>query len=116
MAMIKARDSGQYLDPDRKALDLARMPFDLPAINQALAGVRYRMAGFNSDKSYRNAKSALRRIGRESGMVAPHRAPELPPDNPYAPLLAAANAFEAASARRFAAWMMQEGRPPQALK
>ena len=112
MAMIEARRSGQYLNPDRKALDLARMPFDLPAINQALAGVSYRMAGFNSDKSCRNAKWTLRRIGRELGMVAPHRAPELPPDTPYAPLLAVANEFEAASARRFAAWMMQEGRSP----
>jgi hypothetical protein len=73
MAMVEARRSGQYLNPDRKALDLARMPFDLPAINQALAGVRYRMAGFNSDKSYRNAKSALRRISRELGMVVPHQ-------------------------------------------
>ena len=40
VAMIEARHSGQYLNPDRKALDLARMPFDLPAINQALAGVQ----------------------------------------------------------------------------
>ena len=112
VAMIKARNSGQYLDPDRKALDLACMPFDLPVINRALAGVRYRMAGFSSDKSYRNAKSALRRIGRELGIVAPHRAPELSPDNPYASLLAAADEFQMASVRRFAARMMQEGRLP----
>jgi hypothetical protein len=85
VAMIEARHSGAYLNPDRKALDLARMPFDLPAINQALASVSYRMAGFNSDKSCRNAKWTLRRIGRELGMVAPHRAPELPPDTPYGP-------------------------------
>jgi hypothetical protein len=112
MAMLEARDSGRYLNPDRKALDLARMPFALPVINQALAGVRYRMAGFTSDKSYRNAKSALRRIGRALGMLAPHRAPPLPPDNPYGPLLAVANEFEWASARRFAAWMLQQGRHP----
>jgi hypothetical protein len=88
------------------------MPFDLPVINKALAGVSYRMAGFNSDKSYRNAKSALRRIGRELGMVVPHRAPELPPDSPYAPLLAVADEFQLASVRRFAARMMDEGRNP----
>jgi integrase len=112
VSVVNARDSGQYLDPNRKKLDLARMPFDLPAINRALAGVRYRMAGFNSEKSCRNAKSGLRRIGRELGMVASHRAPELPPDNPYAPLLAAADEFQLASVRRFAARMMQEGRLP----
>jgi hypothetical protein len=63
----KARDSGGYLDPNRKTLDLARVSFSLPDINQALAGVRYRMAGFNSDKSFRNAKSGLRRIAATSG-------------------------------------------------
>jgi hypothetical protein len=112
VAIINARNSGQYLDPDRKALDLACVLFDLPVINRALAGVRYRMAGFSSDKSFRNAKSAQRRIGRELGMVAPHRAPELPPESPCAPLLAAADEFQLASARRFAARMMQKGRLP----
>jgi hypothetical protein len=45
-------------------------------------------------------------------MVEPLRAPELPPDSPYAPLLAVAVEFEVATARRFAAKMMQQGRPP----
>lgn len=108
----RARASGQYLDPNRKTLDLARLPFDLAAVNRTLTGVRYRMAGFNCDKSYRNAKSGLRRIGRDLGMVVPHRAPDLPPDNPYAPFLAAADTFELASARRFAAKMIEEGRHP----
>jgi hypothetical protein len=70
------------------------------------------LAGFNADKSYRNAMSGLRRIGRELGMVEPLRAPELPPDSPYAPLLAVADEFQLASVRRFAARMMQEGRLP----
>ena len=65
VSVVNARDSGAYLDPNRKNLDLARIPFDLAAINGALAGVTYRMATFSSDKSCRNAKSGLRRIGRE---------------------------------------------------
>jgi hypothetical protein len=112
VSVVNARDSGAYLDPNRKNLDLARIPFDLAAINGALAGVSYRMAGFNSDKSCRNAKSGLRRVGRELGLVASHRAPELPPDNPYAPLLAVADEFQRASVRRFAARMLQQGRLP----
>jgi hypothetical protein len=109
----RARTSGQYLDPNWKKRDLKRLPFDLPAINQTLTGVRYRMAGFNTDKSYRNAMSGLRRVGRDLGMVVPHRAPDLPPDNPYAPFLAVADTFEVASARRFAAKMIEDGRHPR---
>ena len=112
LSVVNARRSGLYLDPDRKALDLARITFDLATINGALTGVSYRMAGFNSDKSFRNAKSGLRRISRELGLVEPHRAPELPPDNPYAPLLAVADEFQLASVRRFAANMLQQGRLP----
>ncbi|HEY1413395.1 MAG TPA: hypothetical protein VGF36_14715, partial [Rhodopila sp.] len=112
VSVVNARDSGQYLDPNPKKLDLARIPFDLPTINLALAGISYRMAGFTSDKSYRNAKSGLRRIGRELGIVQPFRAPDLPSDNPYAPFLAVAVVFELASARRFAAKMMEQGRRP----
>jgi hypothetical protein len=112
VSVVNARSSGRYLDPDRKKLDLARIPFNVEAINRALAGVSYRMAGFNTEKSYRNAMSGLRRIGRELGMVAPHRAPELPLDSPYAPLLAAADEFQLATVRRFAARMMEEGRLP----
>src|SRR6202162_4665989 len=112
VSVANARDSGQYLDPDRKKLDLARIPFDVEAINAALTGVSYRMAGFNTEKSYRNAMSGLRRIGRELGMVVSHRAPELPPDSPYAPLLAVADEFQLATVRRFAARMTQAGRLP----
>jgi integrase len=112
VSVVNARGSGLYLDPDRKALDLARMPFNLAAINGALVGLSYRMAGFNSDKSFRNAKSGLRRIGRELGMVAPHRAPDLPPDGPYASLLAVADEFQLASVRRFATRMLEQGRLP----
>lgn len=56
--------------------------------------------------------SGLRRIGRELGMVVSHRAPELPPDSPYAPLLAVADEFQLATVRRFAARMTQAGRLP----
>jgi hypothetical protein len=109
----RARASGQYLDPNRRNRDFSHLAFDLPAINQTLTGMRYRLAGFNCDKSLRNAMSGLRRIGRDLGMVAPHRAPDLPPDNPYVPLLEGADAFEVASARRFAAKMIEDGRHPQ---
>ena len=112
VSVVNARSSGSYLDPERKNLDLARIPFDLATINGALTGLSYRMAGFNSDKSCRNAKSAMRRIGRELGLVASHRAPELPTDTPYAPLLAVADEFQLASVRRFAARMLQQGRLP----
>jgi hypothetical protein len=54
----------------------------------------------------------MRRIGRELGLVASHRAPELPTDTPYAPLLAVADEFQLASVRRFAARMLQQGRLP----
>jgi integrase len=112
VSVMNARSSGLYLDPDPKNLDLARIAFDVTAINRALSGVSYRMAGFNTEKSYRNAMSGLRRICRELGMVEPFRAPELPADSPYAPLLAAAVEFELAAVRRFAAKMMQQGRHP----
>jgi hypothetical protein len=110
---VRARASGQYLDPNRKNRDLAGVPFDPVAINETLTGAPYRMAGFNSDKSFRNALSGLRRIGRDLGMIVPHRAPDLPPDNPYAPFLAAADSFELAAARRFAAKMIEDGLHPK---
>src|SRR4051794_15633011 len=83
MAFIQARNTGQFLDPNRKALDLAQIPFDIPTINAALTGITYRLAGFNSDKSFRNAKSALRCVGRYLGTVAPMKATKLPADSPY---------------------------------
>jgi hypothetical protein len=112
LVTVRARATGQYLDPNPKNLDLAGVAFDLVAINEALTGVRYRMAGFNSDKSLRNAMSALRRIGRDLGNVAPHRAPELPSTSGYQPLLSVAKTFEEAAARRFAGRMTELGRRP----
>ncbi len=113
LVTVRARATGEYLDPNPKNLDLTRLPFDLAAINATLTGVRYRMAGFNSDKSLRNAVSNLRRIGRDLGIVVPHRAPDLPPDTPWAPFLAAADVFELATARQFAAGMTELGRLPE---
>lgn len=112
IALVQTRKQGAYLDPDRKALDLQVMPFDIPTINQALTGVSYRLAGFNSDKSYRNAKSALRRVGRTMGIVTAMKAPRLPPDNAYAPFLGMANRWNESAARLFAARLTQHGRQP----
>jgi hypothetical protein len=112
LVTVRARATGEYLDPNPKNLDLARLPFDLIAINKSLTGMSYRMAGFGTDKSLRNARSGLRRIGRDLGMVVPHRAPELSPASPWAPLLSVASPFEEASARRFAARMTELGRRP----
>jgi hypothetical protein len=112
LVTVRARATGEYLDPNPKNLDLSRLPFDLAAINATLTGVRYRMAGFNSDKSYRNAMSSLRRIGRDLGVVVSHRAPELSPSSPWAPLLSVASPFEEPTARRFAARMTELGQWP----
>lgn len=115
LTFIAARSSGAFLE-DKKALDLSRIAFDIPAINRAWEGLRYGLAGFSSDKSYRNARWSLRRISRDLGLLTPpHRAPDLPPDHPYGPLLAAANAFELATARRFAAWLAAQGIHPHAV-
>ena len=35
LVTVRARATGEYLDPNPKNLDLARLPFDLPAINQS---------------------------------------------------------------------------------
>ena len=109
LSLIQARDSGQPLNSDRKKLDLARIPFDIPAINHALKGMSYRLAGFNSDKSYRNAKTGLRRVGRALRKVAPDRPLELPPDSPYAPFLDQASRFEKEAARCFASKLYHAG-------
>ena len=109
LSLIQARDSGQPLDSDRKKLDLARIPFDIPAINRALKGMSYRLAGFNSDKSYRNAKTGLRRVGRALRKVAPDRPLELPPDSPYAPFIDQASRFEKEAARCFASRTLSRG-------
>jgi hypothetical protein len=115
LATVRARATGQYLDPNPRNLDLGRVAFDLVAINQSLTGMSYRMAGFSTDKSFRNATSGLRRIGRDLGMVVPHRAPELSPASPWAPLLSVASPFEEASARRFAARMTELDRTPDTV-
>ena len=46
VSVVNARSSGSYLDPDRKNLDLARIPFDLAAINGALTGRQLPDGGF----------------------------------------------------------------------
>jgi hypothetical protein len=115
VAFIEARVTGKHLDVDRKKLELARMPFDIATINRLWEGLRYRMAGFTSDKTYRNARWGLRQICRALDMVVPHRAPQLPPDNPYAPLLAVASSFELASVRRFAAYLADQRLCPEAV-
>jgi hypothetical protein len=112
IVLIEARRSGEYLDPDRRKLDLSRIPFNIPAINRALKGMSYRLAGFNTDKSFRNAKSGLRRVGRELGRVAPFRGPELPPDSPFAPFVAMADHYGQEYARLFAARLHHKGRHP----
>jgi hypothetical protein len=115
IAFIEARVTGKHLDVDRKKLELARMPFDIAAINRLWEGLRYRMAGFTSEKAYRNARWGLRRICRALGMVVPHRAPPLPPDDPCAPLLAVATSFELATVRRFAAYLADQGLCPESV-
>ena len=115
VAFIEASVTGKHLEMDRKKLDLARMPFDIAAINRLWEGRRYRMAGFTSDKTYRNARWGLRQICRGLGMVVPHRAPQLPPDDPCAPLLAVASSFELATVRRFAAYLADQGLRPEAV-
>jgi integrase len=113
LVTVRARATGAYLDPNPKNLDLAGLPFDLVAINETLTGVRFRIAGFTSDKTFRNAMSNLRRIGRDLGLVQLHRAPELPSDHAYVPFLAVADTFQLASARRFVAKMLEDGRHPR---
>jgi hypothetical protein len=115
VAFIEASVTGKPLEMDRKKLDLARMPFDIAAINRLWEGRRYRMAGFTSDKTYRNARWGLRQICRGLGMVVPHRAPQLPSDDPCAPLLAVASSFELATVRRFAAYLADQGLRPESV-
>jgi hypothetical protein len=115
VAFIDARVTGKYLDVDRKKLELARMQFDIAAINRGWEGLSYRLAGFTSEKAYRNARWGLRRICRALDMVVPHRAPQLLPDDPCAPLLAVATSFELATVRRFAAYLTDQGLRPEAV-
>jgi hypothetical protein len=115
VAFIDARVTGTYLDEDRKKLELARMSFDIAVVNQLWQGLSYRLAGFTSEKAYRNGRWGLRRICRTLGMVVPHRAPQLPPNDPCAPLLAVATSFKLATVRRFAAYLADQGLRPEAV-
>lgn len=114
VALSRARSSGYPID--LKHIDLAGIPFDLPAINRNLEGQTYRQAGFNTAKSLTNAKWGFRRVCREMGKIASERKPDLPPDSPYVPLVDAATAFSRATMVRFASECYRRGVPPELVE
>jgi integrase len=109
ISLIRARDGGQPFDPNP---DLARIRLDIPAINRALKGMSFRLAGFEADKTWRNAKTGFRRACRRLQMIAPAKLPPLPPDSPYQPFLARATRFESGAALRFASGLHAQQRHP----
>jgi integrase len=111
--MIRARRSG--LQVDLKHIDLARISFDLPAINRDLEGQTYRQAGFNTAKSFTNTKWGFRRVCREMGKITSKHDPYLPPDSPYMAFVKAATPFSRAAAVRFACEYHHKGVPPELM-
>jgi integrase len=106
---IHAAARNEPFDPDMKKLDLATVPFDIRRINAAWKGRSYRAAGFTSKSAFRNARWAIRRIGRIAGTVLPCFIPPIPPGDPFEPLLQAANKYEEPVIRLFRAWCGEAG-------
>jgi integrase len=109
---ILAGEHHEPFDPNPKKLDLATVPFDIAMINAAWSGRSYRAAGFTSERSFRNARWAIRRVGRAAGMVVPCVAPPLPPGDPFGPLLLTLNKYDKPAAGLFAAWCRWAGLLP----
>ena len=107
---IQAARRQEPFDPEPKHLDLARVAFDIPAINAAWHGRSYRAAGFESKSMFRNARWAIRHVGRAAGQVLTCFAAPLPPGHPFAALEAGANKYDKPTVRRFVAWCDQTGR------
>jgi integrase len=99
-------------DPDMKNLDLAAVPFDIRLINAAWKGRAYRAAGFTSKSAFRNARWAIRYIGRLAGAVLPCFAPALAPGDAFEPLVQTANKYDKPNTRLFAAWCREAGLYP----
>jgi integrase len=109
---IHAARRNEPFDPDMKQLDLATVPFDVALINAAWKGRSYRAAGFTSKSAFRNARWAVRHIGRVAGTVLPCFAPPLLPSDPFEPLLQTANKYDKTTTRLFAAWCRERGLCP----
>jgi len=109
---ILAGERNEPFEPDPKKLDLATVPFDIPMINAAWKGRSYRAAGFACKKSFRNARWAIRHIGRAAGMVIPRLAPPIPPGDPFEPLEQTLNKYDKPAVGHFAAWCRQVGLSP----
>ena len=110
---IWAAERHEPFNPDPKALELASVPFDIAMINAAWKGRSYRAAGFNSLKSFNNARWTLRCVGRRAGMIIPDVTPPIAPGDPFEPLQHAASPYDRATARRFAAWCRQQDLRPE---
>lgn len=104
---IDAAQRGMPFEADVKALDLAGVAFDIAWINAAWKGRTYRAAGFASQKSFVNARSAIRRVGRAAGMIVAYSTAPIETGDAFAPLLRTANRYEAANVRLFIAWCRQ---------
>ena len=113
---IRATERNEPFEPDPKRLDLATVPFDIAMINAAWKGRSYRAAGFACKKSFRNARSTIRRIGRAAGMVAPCVAPRIMPGNPFEPLQQTADKYDKAAVCHYVAWCQRTGLCPPDVK
>jgi hypothetical protein len=109
---IRAAARNEPFDPDMKNLDLTAVPFDIATINAAWKGRSYRAAGFNNKGTFRNARWAIRLIGRVAGTVLPCFAPPILPGDPFEPLLRTANKYDKPTTRLFAAWCRETGLCP----
>jgi hypothetical protein len=109
---IRAAERNEPFEPDMKKLDLATVRFDISMINLAWKGRSYRAAGFASKSAFRNARWAIRRIGRVAGTVLPRFAPPILSDDPFQPLLQTANKYDKPITRLFAAWCREAGLCP----
>jgi hypothetical protein len=106
---IRMAERNLPFDPDPKKLDLATVAFDIGMINAAWTGRSYRAAGFDTPKSFRNARWTLRRVGRKAGMVIADVTPPIVAGDPFALLQESANKYDRATGRRFATWCRQTG-------
>lgn len=111
VAQIRACRSSHPFDP--RQFNLASIAFDMPAINRDLEGQSYRQAGFNTAKSFTNAKWGLRRVCRAMEKITSKHRPDLPSNSPYGQFVTASPPFRRSAVRRFASELHRMGIPPE---
>ena len=105
IATAQAREAKQLRKLSRKEVRLAAMPFDIAWLNQWLHRHPWRVIGLKSNHSFMNAKSGLRYVARQLGMMETMRTPDISINGPWQPFLdVVISGYARPGINRFVAW------------